>query len=95
MAPAAPGRSGTPTSVRCTSCLPRSRAAKAGKKAAPAGGDDFLRLSNVGKAQLDRGEAAPAAAAGCLPARLEGPAARGQPAVLPRGLPPPAAGPPA
>ena len=34
-----------------------------GKKAAPAGGDDFLRLSNVGKAQLDRGEAAPAAAA--------------------------------
>ena len=27
-----------------------------------ASGDDFLRLSNVGKAQLDRGEAAPAAA---------------------------------
>ena len=33
------------------------------KSPAPAsGGDDFLRLSNVGKAQLDRGESAPAAA---------------------------------
>jgi tetratricopeptide (TPR) repeat protein len=28
----------------------------------PASGDEFLRLSNVGKAQLDRGEAAPAVA---------------------------------
>ena len=29
---------------------------------APASGDEFLRLSNVGKAQLDRGEAASAVA---------------------------------
>ena len=31
-------------------------------RAATGNGDDFLRLSNVGKAQLDRGEAAPAVA---------------------------------
>ncbi|HWN94361.1 MAG TPA: FG-GAP-like repeat-containing protein, partial [Methylomirabilota bacterium] len=33
------------------------------KEGRVAGGDEFLRLSNVGKAQLDRGEAAPAVAA--------------------------------
>jgi tetratricopeptide (TPR) repeat protein len=33
------------------------------KKDTTAGGDDFLRLSNVGKAHLDRGEAQPALAA--------------------------------
>src|SRR5688572_33493840 len=33
------------------------------KREMSTGGDEFLRLSNVGKAQLDRGEAQPAVAA--------------------------------